>query len=60
MEPFVSLTNMVLGENDGHPFIRYVDGKQLKVNEVWIFGEDGVTPKVHPNASIDVGAFVGD
>ena len=31
------------------------------MDEVWILGEDGVTPKVHPTAQVDVGAeIVGD
>ena len=48
------------GDDDGPKFIRCVDGRKPKIHEVCIFGEDGVTPKVHPYAHIDVGAFVGD
>ena len=47
-------------DDDGTQFIRCVDGQQLKIHEVWVFGEDGVTPEVHPSAHIDVIAFVGD
>ena len=48
------------GYEYGPNLIRCVDGRQSKIYEVWTFGEDGVTPKVHPNACVDVGAFVGD
>ena len=48
------------GENDGLKFIRCVDGRQPKVHEVWIFGEDGVTPEVHLTARVDVKTFVGN
>ena len=48
------------GDNDGPQFICCVDGRQPKVDEVWIFGEDAVTPESHPTAHIDVVALVGD
>ena len=47
-------------DDDRPQFIRCVDGRQPKIHEVWIFGEDGVPPEVHPYARVDVGAFVGD
>ena len=28
--------------------------------KVWTFGDDGITPEVHPTAIFDVGAFVGN
>ena len=49
------------GDTDRFQFIRCVDVRDTKVHEVWILGEDGVTPKVHPTAQVDVGAgIVGD
>ena len=33
-----------------------MDVREPQVREVWTFGEDGVTPKVHPTARVDVGA----
>ena len=48
------------GDDDGPQFIRFVDRRQPKFHKVCIFGEDGVTLKVHPTARIDVGTFVGD
>ena len=39
-------------------FIRCVDRREPEVNESWILGEDGVTPKVHPTAQVDVYAVV--
>ena len=48
------------GDEDGTEFIRCVDVRQPKINEVWTFGEDSVTPKVHLTARLDVDAFVGE
>ena len=48
------------GYDDGPQFIRCVDGQQPKTHEVWIFGENGVNPKVHPTVHVDVGNFSGD
>ena len=44
----------------GPKFIHCVDRIQPEIHEVWTFGEDGVTTKVHPTARVDVGTFVGD
>ena len=52
--------NSVSGGKDGPGFIRCVDGQQPQIHEVWFFGEEGVTPKVHPTARVDVGDFVGE
>ena len=41
-------------------FIHFVDGQQPKIHEVWNFGEDGVTPKVHLTARVYVCTFVGE
>ena len=48
------------GDKDVPEFIRCDDGRDPEMYEVWTFGEDGVTPEVHPTARVDVGAFVGD
>ena len=46
---------------DRYQFICCVDGRETKVHEVWILGEDGVTPEVHPTVQVDVGAgILGD
>ena len=42
------------GYSDRSNFIRCVDGREPEVDEVWILGEDGVDPKVHPTAQVDV------
>ena len=46
------------GDEDGSEFIRCVDGRQPKIHEVWVFGEDGVTPEVRPTARVDVSALL--
>ena len=46
------------GVADISKFIRCVDGREPEVNEVWILGEDGVTPEVHPTAQVDIDAGV--
>ena len=48
------------GDDDGLEFIRFVGGKQPEIHEVWTFGDDRITPKVHLFARVDVGAFIGD
>ena len=48
------------GDEDGPEFIRCVDKCDPHIHKVWTFGEDSVTPKVHPTARVDVGTgFVG-
>ena len=62
MEPVGAISrpsNSYCGENDGPQFIRFVDERQPEINEIWTFGEDGVTPKFHLTARIDVSNFVG-
>ena len=50
----------VRGDEDGPKFILWVDGRQPQIYEVWTFGEDGVTRKVHQKAQVGVGTgFVG-
>ena len=39
-------------------FICCVDGREPNNNEVWILGEDRLTPEVHLTARVDVGANV--
>ena len=46
-------------DKDGPEFIRFVDGLQPKIHEVWTLGEDDVTPEVHLTAHVDFRAFVG-
>ena len=48
------------GDDDGPQFICCVDRGQPKIHEVQTFGEDGVSPKVHPAACIYVSNSVGD
>ena len=51
----------VRGGKDVPKFIRCVEGRQPKINEVCTFGENGVTLKVHPTSRVDVSAgFVGN
>ena len=60
VEYICRLSDYGIGEKDGPEIICCVDGRQLKIHEVWTFGEEGVTPEVHPNARIDVGNFVDE
>ena len=46
------------GDADISKFICCVDGRDPEVNAVWILGEDGVTPEVHPTVQVDVGTGV--
>ena len=48
------------GDDEVPEFIYCVDGRQLEIHEVCTFEEDGVTRKVHPNARVDVAAFIGE
>ena len=59
VEPMCLPSDSGYRDDDGTQFIHFVDGRQLKVHEVWFFGEDGVTPEFHLKARIDVGDFVG-
>ena len=43
---------------DRSKFNRCVDGREPEVNEVWIWGEYGIAPKVHPTTRVDVEAGV--
>ena len=51
-------SNCGCGDANRSKFIRYVDGHKPKLNEVWILGEDSVTPEVHTTAGVDVNAGV--
>ena len=46
------------GDNDISKFVRCVDGRDPKVHEVWIWGDDGITPKVHPTVWVDVDPWI--
>ena len=35
---------------DRSKFIRCVDGRDPEANEVWVWGEDGITPEAHPTS----------
>ena len=48
------------GANDGLDFIHCVGRRQLQIQEVWTFGNSGITPKVHPFVRVDVSAFTRD
>ena len=48
------------GANDGIEFIRCVGGRQPEIHKVWTFGDNRLTPKVHPFVRVDVGAFHSD
>ena len=60
VEAIRQTSDSVSGDEDRPEFIRCVDERQPEIHEVWTFKEDGVTPKVHPTARIDVSAFVGE
>ena len=51
-------SNSGSGDEDGLEFIRCVDGRDPQVHEVWIFGEDGVTPEIYLTALVDVGDVI--
>ena len=53
-------SNSGSGDDEVPEFIYCVDGRQLEIHEVCTFEEDGVTRKVHPNARVDVAAFIGE
>ena len=37
-------------------FIRYIDGQDPQINEMWCLGSDGVTREIHPKAQVEVDA----
>ena len=45
-------------DTDRSKFICCFDGREPKVNKVWILGEDDVTPRVHLTAQVDADAGV--
>ena len=51
-------SNFGCGNADRSKFIHCADGCKPEVNEVWILGEDGVFPKVHTSARVDIDAGV--
>ena len=54
----ISPSDSGCGVAERSKFIRCVDGREPEVNEVWIFGEDNFTPKVHPTVLVDVDSGV--
>ena len=42
------------GDADRSKFFHRVDGRETEVNEVWIWGDNRITPKVYPTARVDV------
>ena len=48
------------GNYDRLEFIRCVGGRQPQTHKFWNFGNDRITPEVHPTSIDDVGAFVGN
>ena len=48
------------GADDGIGFIPCVGGQQTEIHDFWTFGDNGITPKVHHFARVDVDAFIGD
>ena len=54
-------SNSGSGDEDRSKFVQYVDGREPEVHKICTFGEDGVTPKVHTTAQVDVSAgFVSE
>ena len=51
-------SDYVSGDAEGTEFIRYVDGKEPQIHEVWAFSEDVVMREVHPTSRLDVSAGV--
>ena len=49
-------SNSDFGDEDRYKFIQCVDRRKPQINEVWNFGEDGVTREVHPTTRVEVGA----
>ena len=43
---------------DRSKFVHCVDGRNPKVHEVWIWGDDGITTKFHPTARVDVDYWI--
>ena len=52
-------SNYGCGDADKSKFICCVDGRNTKVNEVWVWGEDGITPEVHPALRVGVDSGLG-
>ena len=46
------------GGADRSKFVCCVDRRNPKFHEVWIWGDDEITPKVHPTARIDVDPWI--
>ena len=46
------------GGADRSKFVRCVDRRDPEVHEVWIWGDDGITPEVHLTAQIDIEPWI--
>ena len=46
------------GDTDRSKFIHCVDGPEPEVHEVWIWGDDDITPEFHPTAQVDVDPWI--
>ena len=51
-------SDSVCGNTDRSSFGRCVDGRDPKFHEVWIWGDDRITPKVHTTARVDVDPWI--
>ena len=58
--PFKLATGTKPSADDGLEFIRCNGGQKPEIHEVWTFGDNIITPEVHPFARVDVSAFIGD
>ena len=51
-------SNSGCGDADRSKFVCCVDGRDPEVHEVLIWGDDKITPKVHPTARVDVNPWI--
>ena len=43
-----------IGDTEGVAFIRFFDGREPQIHEIWCLGYYGVTREIHPTAQIEV------
>ena len=55
---FCWLSNSGCGDTDRSKFVRCVDRRDPEVHKVWIWGDDGITPEVHPTEWVDVNHWI--
>ena len=46
------------GDAGRSKFFRCVDRRDPKVHKVWIWGDDVITPEVHPTAQVDFNPWI--